>query len=241
MSKPKWSNPLNTSVASSSDPPKDNSWFYPWWEIDHEEQMVKSYLASEREELTLLLDTGSPDNLCGDAFVERIQRQAAEHLRDPPHFQAMTRPLRVGGVGTGSQTATSNATMPIGVQSQQEGAQDGVYSAPILPQSKCPALLGRRSMRENRMLLDTYRGRAYCVGPGGYQLRLSVGSRVFETIDSLAGHMLLPCSRFPAQRTRPEDALSFAVQPEKEEEPIDKIAKKEQTGGVRPRSASPSA
>ena len=34
------------------------------------------------------------------------------------------------------------------------------------------------------------------VGPGGYELRLSPGSEIYDTVDSKAGHMMLPCSQF---------------------------------------------
>ena len=34
------------------------------------------------------------------------------------------------------------------------------------------------------------------VGPGGYELKLSPGSQIYDTVDSKAGHMMLPCSKF---------------------------------------------
>ena len=101
--------------------------------------------------------------------------------------------------------------MHIGIETDREGAQDGIYSSPVLPNSRCPGLLGRRAMRDNRMLIDTYRNKVYMVGPGGYKLQLSTGSRILNTMDSTAGHMLLPCSQFPPSPTRTDDMITFAV------------------------------
>ena len=99
-------------------------------------------------------------------------------------------------------------TMHIGVVSQH-GPQDGTYTAPVLPESRCPGLLGQEHMREHRMILDTYNNKAYTIGPGGYQIHLSTGSRIFDLAESAAGHLMLPCSNFPIERTRQEDMVVF--------------------------------
>ena len=75
------------------------------------------------------------------------------------------------------------------------GRLDG-YRAPELPESKTPALLGRIAMRAKRVLLDTFTGKFFMVGPGGYELKLSPGSEVYDTEDNQAGHVMLPCSQF---------------------------------------------
>ena len=56
-------------------------------------------------------------------------------------------------------------------------------------------------------------GKFYMVGPGGYELKLSPGSEVFDTEDSKAGHMMLPCSHFKGanrQQNR-QEAQTFLV------------------------------
>ena len=66
------------------------------------------------------------------------------------------------------------------------------------------------SLRSNPI---QFTGKFYMVGPGGYELKLSPGSEVFETEDSKAGHMMLPCSQFKdanRQQNR-EDAQTFLV------------------------------
>ena len=67
-------------------------------------------------------------------------------------------------------------------------------------------------MKAKRVLLDTFTGKFFMVGPGGYELKLSPGSEVYETEDSKAGHMMLPCSQFAnASRQQNRDAQTFLV------------------------------
>ena len=49
--------------------------------------------------------------------------------------------------------------------------------------------------------------------PGGYELKLSPGSEVYDTEDSQAGHMMLPCSQFreASRRQRKDEAQVFLV------------------------------
>ena len=67
-------------------------------------------------------------------------------------------------------------------------------------------------MRAKRVLIDTFTGKFFMVGPGGYELKLSPGSEAYDTEDSQAGHMMLPCSQFrEASRQGKEDVLVFHV------------------------------
>ena len=68
-------------------------------------------------------------------------------------------------------------------------------------------------MRAKRVLLDTFSGKFYMVGPGGYELKLSPGSEAYDTEDSQAGHMMLPCSQFQDANRRhgKEDAQTFLI------------------------------
>ena len=51
------------------------------------------------------------------------------------------------------------------------------------------------------------------IGPGGYELKLSPGSEVYDTEDSQTGHMMLPCSQFQdaSRRQRKDEAQVFMV------------------------------
>ena len=82
------------------------------------------------------------------------------------------RAMTCRGVGKGSQSIDWHARRYVSLGN----GRVGTYTAPEVPDSKTPALLGRISMARLRMLLDTFTGVAYMVGPGGYELRLSPGS-----------------------------------------------------------------
>ena len=51
------------------------------------------------------------------------------------------------------------------------------------------------------------------VGPGGYELKLSLGSEMYDTEDSKAGHMMLPCSQFSSasQQQNNQESQTFLV------------------------------
>ena len=68
-------------------------------------------------------------------------------------------------------------------------------------------------MKKLRTLIDTFTGKMYLVGPGGYEIRLSPGSEVHSLEESPAGHLMLPCSRFRGQQRQQhqEDSQTFVV------------------------------
>ena len=59
-----------------------------------------------------------------------------------------------------------------------------------------PALLGQKALRRQRVLLDCYNGKFFCIGPGGYKLQLSPGSQQHMLEESQAGHLMLSCAEF---------------------------------------------
>ena len=125
--------------------------------------------------------------------MERTHERASESSGRPvATYRQLGRPLEVGGVGTGSQHATHAASHTIALASGKEAK----YEAPLLPKSRTPALLGQRSLKKMRVLLDCFNNKFYRIGPGGYKLQLAPGSEVHELEESHAGHLMLPCSRF---------------------------------------------
>ena len=54
-------------------------------------------------------------------------------------------------------------------------------------------------------------GRLYMVGPGGYELRLSLGSEMHELEELSMGHLMLPCSRFDEHCHQTDESMSFLV------------------------------
>ena len=115
--------------------------------------------------------------------------------------------MRCSGVGTGSQTADWNVRHRI---SLGDGRVD-YYEAPELPDSKTPALLGQLSLGKLRAVTDSFTKRLYLVGPGGYEIRLSPGSQMFQLEESPMGHLMLPCSKFGQRNAQTQDAQTFLV------------------------------
>jgi hypothetical protein len=151
------------------------------------------------------VDTGSPDNLCSDDFTAELAAAAREAGLPPPTYAQMT-PLQVGGIGSGTQTATSKVTIPINLGRGNKAS----FTAPELPNSSIPGLLGRRALKEHRVLLDCFNNKFIMVGPGGYELKLSPGSETYELEESPAGHLMLPCSKYSAAGS-PYDAGASTV------------------------------
>ena len=104
----------------------------------------------------------------------------------------MPEPLEVGGIVVGSQRATVEVRLPIALANCKLSS----YSAPMLPNSSTPALLGQRSLKDTRSIIDTYNKKLIHVGKGGYNIELSPGSESFNLVESHAGHLMLPCSEF---------------------------------------------
>ena len=81
-------------------------WNFPWWRIGSTEEASDSYLVKTRmkgrEGEALLIDPGSPDNLCGDEWSERMRIAAVQAGRPTTTSSPMRNPLEVGGVGIGT-------------------------------------------------------------------------------------------------------------------------------------------
>ena len=83
------------------------------------------------------------------------------------------------------------------------------FTATELPNSRTPALLGRNSLRHYRSLIDTFTGKVFFVGPGGYELKLSPGSEQYDLHDSEMGHLMLPCSKGRTGTGRSSESMTF--------------------------------
>ena len=146
------------------------------------------------------MDPGSPGNLCGDQWVAQQAKHCAAHGKGPPTYRTLPKPLEVGGVGHGVQVARTEVTIPVGF----EDGEESLYTAPVMEDSTLPALLGQRSLMNQRAIIDCYNKNIYFIGPGGYRLNLSPGSTKKKLHDSAGGHLMMPCSRFtrPASGTK---------------------------------------
>jgi hypothetical protein len=162
----------------------------------------------------LLVDTGAYDNLTGSEWAGRVQATAARFGHGTEWTQ-MSTPLSIDGVGNGSSSCERAAKIPISLKCDDGTLLQSTFSAPVVEQStgkQLPALLGIRSMKAQRVLLDCIHNKYIIVGQGGFQLQLSPGSKVLTMVESRSGHLLLPCTSWqtePASRTAQSQKLVF--------------------------------
>ena len=131
---------------------------FPSWEIvsmkeqpDGETYLVRTRMATAPG-VGLLIDPGSPENLCGDQWSDEMQQAALAANRSQIKCSDLARPLEVGGIGSGTQSAYQTGLHPIGLPD----GTDAIYESPILPNSGTPALLGQRSLKRMRRVLDCF-------------------------------------------------------------------------------------
>lgn len=189
-----WQFPGFQRPASSSRPNSGNFFtVLTWWIKDTVDSMslyhTQVRLANGRE--GILVDTGAVDNLAGSQFADRLCNVLSKF-----GLSMVVRPLRnvlqVQGVGGSGSGCGSEMVAPIAL-----GEGDvGMYRAPIIPGSPVPALWGLRSLREKRTLIDTYNGKIFFVGMGGYTLSLAPGSTSHSLEQAPTGHLLLPITEF---------------------------------------------
>ena len=79
----------------------------------------------------LLVDPGSPENLCGSEWSDRVNEAANAAGKPTTTYTPLPRPIEVGCVGTGTQCATYRGIQNVAMAKGREA----VYSAPVFPRS----------------------------------------------------------------------------------------------------------
>jgi len=146
----------------------------------------------------LLVDVGAWDNLVGSSWVER----ATESAKAAGHgcaWHKLKRMLSVEGVGQKANEASDGVTVPICL----EDGSTGTFQSAVIPQSELPALFGLSSISKLKGLIDTHHKRIIFVGPGGYKLQLSPGSKVYQLYSAPTGHLMLPCQCWKEGKVKP--------------------------------------
>ena len=129
----------------------------------------------------------------GQIYMEMMCAEAGHTVTN----SQLSRPLQVHGVGRQASECTLQRTFPIAplVQDGHGGQHTlSTYTAPVIPNSPVPALLGLASLRANRAILECEPGLLRLCGPGRQPLQLPAGSRTYQLEESPSGHWLLPCS-----------------------------------------------
>ena len=177
---------------------------YPWWPVpslDATSGSVASgvqgpsyhtsvQLASGR--VGLLIDPGSYGNLVGEEWLA----DAVTRMGRDPMLESRAQPLQVGGVGRGAQMCSRNCRLPIAITRDDGSTASGTFSSPVVSSSGCPALLGLRSLQENRAILDMSRNVLHFAAPGEITIKLPPGSETYQLEVARSGHLLLPCDAF---------------------------------------------
>ena len=167
----------------------------PWWpardDVSGQQYFQTQTKMKRRKGEALLVDPGAHGDLTGSLWLERFTRMCDEAGVPRPVLQALEKPIEVGGVGAGSQVCRTIARCTLGVAGRKEE-----YAAPVIPDSPTPALLGIQSLRRRRCVIDCFSNRLYTIGPGGYKLSLSPGSREYTLEEAHSGHLMLPCTDF---------------------------------------------
>jgi hypothetical protein len=148
---------------------------------------------------SLLVDPGSKGNLGGEVTV-RHHARAAQAAGKQYSSTKRAVPLNVMGVGNGSQQCPFDCTTALGLQRTDGTCVEATYTAPIVPGSDLPALLGLDALMSQRALLDLTTLKLHFVGPGTLQLDLPAGSESFQLEIAPSGHLVLPCGHYPTKQ-----------------------------------------
>jgi hypothetical protein len=165
--------------------------FVFWLQCYH--QMVQ--LTGKKE--GIMLDTGAIENLTGDGWVTRVTHLLHE-FGQRVIFKPLARALGVEGVGTSANVCRSECIVPIVL----DDGTVATYRAPVIANSQIPALWGLKSMKDKRIIIDTYNERMYMIGHGGYTLQLSPGSKTHQLQQAQSGHLMLPVTAYLDQDPR---------------------------------------
>eukprot|EP00435_Cladocopium_sp_Y103_P048882 s594_g14.t1 len=199
--------------GNSSLDPRSGS--YPWWEVaEKQDDEIRNaegsyHLRTRRRDGTvgLLVDPGAHDNLIGGLTAQ----QMCSELKAQLHLRSMNKPLPVEGVGKAAQVADQAACIPMSVMDVFGKLTDATYTAPIIQDSMLPPLLGNRTLRKMQVIMDCGSGKLIIPGPGGIEVKMSPGSRVYDLELTNSGHWVLPLHARTqvASKTADEKELAF--------------------------------
>ena len=180
---------------------------------DHDSATV---LLTKIDEPALLIDPGSWGNLAGSKWADEAARAAGDHgLHRQVKQIKRHKELKVSGVGKHHEVCTHEVHVPITMVTQDGRAVNGSYEAPIVDESKLPALLGLKSMIDGRCILD-FRDPdnltlTFC-GPGKTTIEYAPGSDTFVLDQAPTGHLMLPCTRHASRPVKLAEPLGYGKQ-----------------------------
>ena len=103
-------------------------------------------------------------------------------------------------------------TIPTAFLSSGEHDLPSTFTAPVIGDdehpSRVPALLGIRSMKKNRTVIDLVNGEIHVCGPGDVRMDLPPGTATFKIEEAPSGHPLLPCTEYQLQKDKLDQIAS---------------------------------
>ena len=184
--------PGNTSSNNAALPGTGiRQFFYPTSELSDSHSMgafhTRVRLADNRE--GLLVDLGAHDNLTGSEWVERVTAWLSKHHPGKSiRTSRLGRSISIEGVGTNPDRCENAVRVPLHLA----GGETATFDAPVIPNSAVPALLGMRSLKAKRAVIDVHSKRIYFPGNGQVDIRMPEGSTSYQLEETPTGHLLPP-------------------------------------------------
>ena len=149
--------------------------------------------------MSVIVDVGAWLNLMGRALC-RQQAQLAIAAGFMPEQWKMERPLHIQGVGNGTQQCNWEIRLPIAAEDCNGDTHVHSFETPIVEGTgeNIPGLLGLKSIREKKGVLETEPGKEMLTfpGPGGYEIIFAPGYQQFKLAQAPSGHLVIPISDF---------------------------------------------
>ena len=168
----------------------------PWWpqQEDHPDTtQVYSHSATQLpNKLSVIVDCGAWTNLIGESLARRVAERSARAGHQTKSSK-MDQPLSIQGVGDGSQRCTWQCTCPVAVPHADGTTGAGTFTAPIVRGAghNLPALLGLRSLEQQRAIIDTAGRTLILPGPGDVEISLPPGSVRVPLEKAPSGHLVM--------------------------------------------------
>ena len=137
------------------------------------------------------------DNLTGEEWDTRTSTLSHQHGNQPIH-RPLNKPINVQGVGTSSQQATQSTTIP----GQLENGARMTYSAPVIPRSGIPALLGLKSMETLGTVLDMRNNERKMYIGSDTKIVPGPNTTVLQLYKANSGHLMLPMTEYNSKTTK---------------------------------------
>ena len=147
----------------------------------------------------LLVDPGAWSNLAGEAWIQAMAEKALAAGHDVAQGK-LPKPMRVAGVGRGTDHAEWEVHVPIALIDVENQGTLHEFRSPVIGGAgrELPALLGLQSMSRQNGVLEMAPGNEHLTlpGPGGYTINWSPGTVRYRLEKAVSGHLILPCDEF---------------------------------------------